>query len=489
MQLAGWFTVVVIVLEASLRVGLSLRVLLRGLPTAVTTSWIVLILVFPVVGSVAYLLVGESRIGRRRLLREGAVHPAYAEYLSQLRQKTEHMPKALSAVDRRLAQEAEVADGLPVLGGNDVELLADAGACFDAFLEAIDAAERWVMLEFFIWDTQGRVEEVAEALVRARGRGVECRVLVDAVGSRSFFRSEQARTLRDHGVSITAALPAGLGKAPLFRRVDHRNHRKLLVVDDRLAIVGSMNMADPACFKTKAGVGAWVDLMAIVRGPVVELLSLVTIRDWETEAREDLTERRDILRRCCLKAAGAMAVQVVPSGPGLGAGGKGGIHGLVLSAIYAADKRLTITTPYFVPEPSVVTALQSAARRGVEVVIIVPKRSDTVLTHFAGRAFFGELLEAGVQIAEFAGGLLHTKSIVVDDEIVLFGSVNLDPRSFYLNFELTTIVYDNDATRAIHARQQVYLQESTMIDPTAWRERALPKRLASNIAQLFSPVL
>ncbi len=490
MQFAGWLTVVVIVLEALLRVGLSLRVLLRGLPTAVTTSWIVLILVFPIVGSVAYLFVGESRIGRRRALRERAVHPTYTSYLAQLRQETEHMPRELSAVDLRIAREAEAANGLPVLGGNAVELLTDAAACFEAFIEAIDGAECRVVMEFFIWHTEGRVKEVAEAMARARERGVECRVLVDAVGGRSFLRSAQAQTLRAHGVQLAAALPARLGRTPLFRRIDHRNHRKLLVVDDCLAIVGSMNMADPACFKAKTGVGEWVDLMAVVRGPVVELISLVAIRDWEMEAREDLTAHRDSLRSKCPAPAGAMAVQVVPSGPVFGAGGvTGGIHALMLSAIYAADQRLTITTPYFVPDQSIITALQSAARRGVEVTLIVPARCDTVLTHYAGRAFFADLLDAGVHIAEFAGGLLHTKSIVVDDEIALFGSVNLDPRSFYLNFELTTIVYDNDATRAIHARQQAYLQQSTMIDPAAWRERSLSKRLASNIAQLFSPVL
>lgn len=486
MHLAGWLTAALIVLEVALQAGVSLRVLMRRLPTAVVTSWVVLILAFPVVGSVAYLLVGESRIGRRRARRERAVHPAYAAYLARLRAQTEHMPRELSPIDLRLAREAEATDGLPALGGNDVRLLADADSCFDAFVEAVDAAERSVMMEFFIWHGAGRVGEVVEALIRARTRGVDCRVLVDAVGSRAFLGGGQARALRAGGVRVASALPPRIGKTPLFRRVDHRNHRKLVVVDDCLAIVGSMNMADPAHFKPRAGVGRWVDLAAVVRGPAVELLSLVAIRDWEMEAHEDLTERRESLSGRCLAAAGAMAVQVAPSGPGIGAGS---IHALVLSTIYAAESRLTITTPYFVPDQSIITALQSAARRGVEVTVIVPARSDTRLTHHAGRAFFGDLLEAGVRIAEFGGGFLHTKSIVIDDEIALFGTVNLDPRSFWLNFELTTIVYDNDATRAVRARQEEYLKASTMIDLGVWRRRSLPKRLASNVAQFFSPLL
>jgi cardiolipin synthase len=486
MHLAGWLTAALIVVEATLQVGLSLRVLMRRLPTAVTTSWIVLILVFPIFGAVAYLLVGESRIGRHRLSRERAVHPTYAAYLDQLREHTEHMPSEMSAIDRRLAREAEAADGLPVLAGNEVRLLADADACFDQFVRMIDDAERSLLLEFFIWHPAGRVGEVAAALLRARGRGVECRLLVDAVGSRSFLRSGQAGELRAAGVRIAAALPPLIIRTPLLRRADHRNHRKLLIADDCTAVVGSMNMADPAHFKASAGVGRWVDLMAVVGGPVVELCSLICVRDWELETGDDLGALRDALRGRCLSPAGAMAVQVVPSGPALGVGS---IHALVLSAMYAAERRLTITTPYFVPDQSIVTALQTAARRGVEVTIVLPRRSDTVLTHHAGRAFFADLLDAGITIAEFAGGMLHTKSIVVDDEIALFGTVNLDPRSFWLNYELTVIVYDNAATRAIHERQQQYLRESTPVDPVAWRERSFGRRLGANVAQFFAPLL
>ena len=486
MHLAGWLTTALIVLEALLQAGLSLRVLMRRLPTSVTTSWIVLILFFPIVGMCAYLLVGESRIGRSRLRRERSVHPTYEGYIAHLRQSTEHMPAALSPVDERIAREAEAANGLPMLAGNDVRLLADTAACFDEFVRVIDSAERSLRLEFFIWHAAGRVCEVAEALCRAAGRGVECRLLVDAVGSRAFLRSRQAHQLRSAGVKIAAALPARIVGTPLFRRIDHRNHRKLLIADDSEAIVGSMNMADPACFKAKAGVGEWVDLMAAVRGPAVELCSLVAIRDWEVESGEKLDADRDALRGRCLSAAGEMALQVVPSGPELGAGS---IHALMLSAMYSAGRRLTITTPYFVPDQSVITALQSAARRGVEVTLIVPRRSDTVLTHHAGRAFFGDLLDAGVQIAEYGGGMLHSKSVVVDEEVALFGTVNIDPRSFWLNYELTVIVYDNAATRAVHERQLAYLAESQPIDGSTWHARSIPKRLAANVAQLFAPLL
>ena len=486
MHPVGWYAFTIIVLEALVQAGLALRVILRRLPTGIAASWIVLILAFPVAGSVAYLFVGESRIGRRRARRERTIHPTYDEYLRRLRARTLHIPRALSFMDARLAREVEAATGLPALGGNALEFLAGPAEFMSAVVEAIDAAQDDIMMEFFIWHPEGQVEEVAAALTRARARGVTCRLLVDAVGSRGFLRGRACRELRDAGVRVEPALPATLGRTPLFRRVDHRNHRKLVVIDERTAFVGSMNMADPARFKPRAGVGQWVDLMARVRGPIVEQYTLLFVRDWEMETDEPLADFREALEARIFEPAGDMSVQIAPSGPAIGLGT---IHALALSAIYAAESSLTITTPYFVPDQPVITALQSAARRGVTVTVIVPARSDTRLTHYAGRAFFQDLLDTGVRIAEFHGGMLHTKSIVVDEEIALFGTVNLDPRSFWLNFELTTLVYDDNIARALRARQEEYLRRSTLVRPEDWLRRPIFRKLACDVAQLFAPLL
>lgn len=486
MPFAGWLTALLLGLEIAVRIGLSVRVIMRRLPTGVTASWLVLILFVPIAGAVAYLLVGESRIGHRRYMRERNVHPEYASYLRRLRARTRHIPPDLSHVDARLAREVEVSSGLPVLGGNKVTFIQEPGELFQRLVEEIDRAERSVMLEFFIWHPEGRVRLVADALARAADRGVQIRLLVDAVGSRSFIRCPQHQELTRRGVKIAVALPAHIGRTPIFRRIDHRNHRKLVVVDDRIAIMGSMNMADPDCFKTGAGVGKWIDLMCTVEGPTVELFSLLLVRDWELETDENLADLRSVLETGAATEAGPVALQAVPSGPGVAAGS---VHALVLSAIYAAENELIITTPYFVPDQPIVTALQSAARRGVDVTIIVPRRSDTVLTHFAGRAFFDDLLAEGIRIAEFDGGLLHTKSITVDDELALYGTVNIDPRSFWLNFELTTIAYDDDIVAQLREIQRGYLESCRVIERDRWQERPFTRRLASNIAQLFAPLL
>lgn len=486
MEFAGWLTTTLIVVEALIRVALAGRVLMRRLPTAVTMSWLVLVLLLPIIGVAAYLLIGESRIGKRREHREQERHPAFREYLDRLCRETENVPSHLSATDARLSKEAEAVGGFPLLSGNDVRLIDTPQELFDETLALIDGAEDSLLLEFFIWWCGGRVDAVEEALIRAAKRGVACRVLVDAVGSRDFIRSRNVERLRAAGVRVTTALPPRLLRTPLLRRVDHRNHRKLIIVDDGVALVGSMNMADPDCFKTDAGVGPWVDLAAVVRGPVVEALSLLAIRDWETEDGEDTTALRESLSRRGPSVVGEMPVQVVPSGPGYGGAQ---LQSLVLAAIYEARERLVLTTPYFVPDQAVLTALQTAARCGAEVTLIVPVQGDSKLAHFAGRAFFIDLLEAGVRIAEYHGGLLHTKCMVVDDEVAMFGTANIDPRSFWLNFELTMMIYDNRATQALFERQQGYLEDSTFIELEEWRNRSLPARIASNIAQLFSPML
>jgi cardiolipin synthase A/B len=486
MELAGWLTTTLFIAELLVQLTVAARVLMRRLPTGATTSWLVLILLLPIFGAVAYLLVGESRIGHHRLRREREVHPAYAAYISRLRHETSRLPSSLSRIDERLSREAELVGGLPTLTGNDLRLLEGDDAFFREVLAMIEGAERSVWLEFFIWHSAGRVREVEAALARAAARGVACRVLVDAVGSRAFLRARAARSLRASGVRVVGALPPRIGRTPIVRRIDHRNHRKLVIVDDSVAMAGSMNMADPECFKSGAGVGRWIDLMAAVRGPAVETLALVAIRDWEAETGEDVREFRDSLASREISVAGEMPVQAVPSGPGLG---EAPVHALVLSAIYAAERELTITTPYFVPDQPVVAALQSAARRGVKTTVLLPARCDTVLTHNAGRAFFGDLLDAGVRVAEYHGGLLHTKSIIVDEEAAMFGTVNIDPRSFWLNFELTLMVYDNEATRLLAEVQERYLRDATLVDPERWRRRPVHRKVLANVAQLFSPLL
>lgn len=464
--------------------GLAVRILFRHLPVGTTLAWLIVLFVLPVFGPALYLFIGENRLGQKRAARWRIIHDLYREWQGRL--------KARAAVDwgqlhpraESLASHGESITGFVALQGHELELLPDWHSFIDALVADIEAAQSTCHLEFYIWDSAGRVGEVYTALARAAARGVICRVLVDDVGSGEFLKSREAAGLRKVGVKVVSSLPVGLFRM-LLVRMDLRNHRKIAVIDGEIGYTGSMNLVDPAYFKTSAGVGRWVDAMARLRGPAVEVLNGAFLEDWELETDEGMgiLETADIRS---VPEQGDAVVQVVPSGPGLN---RASIHQLLLSLLYSAERELVLTTPYFVPDESIMTALVSASRRGVAVTLNIPERLDSVLARFAGAACFEELLAAGVRIARYEPDLLHTKAITVDGRIAVMGSVNIDMRSLWLNFEISLFIYDQACAARVRALQQAYLHDSVELHPRAWRERPLTQRAAEGVLRLLGPML
>jgi cardiolipin synthase A/B len=286
-------------------------------------------------------------------------------------------------------------------------------------------------------------------------------------------------------VEVVEALPVGLLRA-LFVRIDLRLHRKIVVIDGAVAFTGSLNLVDPRFFKQGAGVGEWVDAMVQVTGPAVKLLELVFVWDWLIETGETLEGLIPADAATLPARTGDAVAQVLPSGPGYEGDA---IYQALLTAIYAARHELIMTTPYFVPDEALIGALQAAARRGVAVTLIIPERIDSVLVRYASRAYNDDLLSAGVRILRFHGGLLHTKSVVIDGDTTLFGTVNLDIRSLRLNFEVTLIASDAAFGGAVRELQLAYAAQSEPIDLARWRERGHFGRFLENSAQLVSPLL
>lgn len=468
-----------------IRLGLSLRVIMRGRPVGYTLAWLTVVSIFPLGGAVLYLLFGELRLGRRRAEWAARIHGPYRKWLADLNQRREVDWKPLGDACQSLSTLCDSAVGIPAMPANDVQLITDAAATFRSLMADIDAARRTVHLEFYIWAVGGDADLVVEALLRATARGVICRVLVDAVGSKEFLASEQCQRLQDGGVSLHAALPANLLRM-LFYRLDLRMHRKIVVIDGEIAYTGSQNLVDPRFFKQDAGVGQWVDAMVRMRGPAVESLGVTFLEDWELETGEGIEKLQQTGDVHEVADAGESAVQVIPSGPVLPVQA---IQAILLSAIYSARRELVLTTPYFVPDELLLTALLSAAGRGVKVTIILPERVDSRLVRMASQAHKGDLLAAGVHIMLFKGGLLHTKSVTVDDRLSLFGSLNLDPRSLQLNFEITMAIYDPDFTGRLRALQDSYIKDSTAMSRKRWEKRSFAVRFVDNAARLLSPLL
>jgi cardiolipin synthase len=483
MDTISWIAIDTFLLHWAVVVGLSLRVIMRRRPVGVSLAWIALIASVPLAGALIYLYIGENRISSRYLKRAAAIQDLYEVWKRSLRDHASVEGSALLPEAIPIQRQAASVVGFPAMSGNRLELLRDHVGVFRALIADIDRARSSCHLEFYIWHEGGLADEVLEAVLRAAGRGVVCRVLIDAVGSKAFLRAPAPARLRAGGVQLAAALPVGV--LPLSR-ADLRNHRKVVVIDGRIAYTGSQNLVDPRFFKQDEGVGQWIDAMVRMEGPAVEALAGAFIQDWEIVTGvglESLEPSHDVDP---VPRKGASTVQVVPSGP---VSRPLAILQLLLRGIYAARRELIITTPYFVPDESLLTALVSAAHSGVQVTLVVPARNDSRLVHFASRSFYDDLLAAGVRIAGFQGGLLHTKSMTIDGAFCAFGSVNMDMRSLWLNFEMTLFVYDRSFTTELREMQTGYLRDSELLDPQAWRARPTGQRLIESSVHLLSPLL
>jgi cardiolipin synthase len=247
-----------------------------------------------------------------------------------------------------------------------------------------------------------------------------------------------------------------------------------------------MNLVDPAFFKQDAGVGEWVDAMVRLEGSVVMPLAGTMIGDWILETGEPLSHVVESAGLGFVEPDGPADIQVIPSGPGQSGDC---LLQMILALIQAAQHELVLTTPYLVPDESLLRALRGAAGRGVDVRLIVPEKVDSFLTRYASRSFYDDLLDVGVEIYLYTRGLLHTKSIMVDGSMSMFGTVNLDMRSLWLNYEVALFVYEKEFAVQLRALQQSYLDDSTRLDKDTWEQRSFINRLLENTLRLASPLL
>jgi cardiolipin synthase len=280
---------------------------------------------------------------------------------------------------------------------------------------------------------------------------------------------------------VVEALPVGLVRRS-FGRIDLRNHRKIVVIDRAIGYIGSHNLAAKD-FKVKEKYAPWIDATMRVRGAVANDLQKIFVEDWYLETDESLMHFvGDSVRD---GSTPAMA-QVLGTGP---ATYENAMPQLILSLVHLAENEVVLTTPYFVPDEPSLTALLTAARRGVRTVLVVPEDNDSLLVKLASRKFYQRLLEAGVEIWHYRGGLLHAKTIVADGKTCLMTSANLDRRSFELNLEASLVVYDAETSRRLRAVQERYLAKSPRLDARAWYARPAWRRLIENAVGLLSPLL
>ncbi len=471
-------------LHILVQLALLVRVLLRPhRDPSSRIAWVVVIVAMPIAGIAAYILLGEVNVGRRRVRRMQAVMDEMPRMSDAPGADAKDLDPEVPQRHVHLFRVGRSISRFDAVGGNSGRLMPDSDGTIDAMVEDIDGAQEHVHLLFYIWLPDNNGRRVAEALKRAAARGVVCRAMADDLGSRLMISSPHWQAMADAGVKLARALPIG---NPLLRvisgRIDLRNHRKIVVIDDRVTYCGSQNCADPA-FLVKVKYAPWVDAVIRFEGPIARQNQHLFAADWMAHTGEDL---KALLRRPIMVSQRGFPAQVIGTGPTVR---YSAMPEMFESLVYSARRELVVTTPYYVPDDPLQAALCAAAQRGVSTTLVFPARNDSWVVAAASRSYYADLLAAGVRIFEYPGGLLHTKSLTLDGEVTLIGSANMDRRSFDLNYENNILFCDSGLTADMRRRQDGYIAESLpvgaeMVEGWTWR-----RRLWNNAVAMLGPVL
>ncbi|HWJ68281.1 MAG TPA: cardiolipin synthase [Nocardioides sp.] len=446
-------------------------------------AWLLLIMVEPIIGFAIFLMFGRARLGTRRITRQKTAIAAIRERAEALPLSFDH--SRLPAPIARVADLNRHLGALPLTGGNEVQLWPDYRGLVTEMAREVDRARSHVHVEFYITTWDEVTDPFFQALVRATERGVDVRLLFDHIGSRRIpGHRRTVRRLRRTSIDWHPMLPI----KPLrgrFRRPDLRNHRKILVVDGSVGFTGSLNLTEPGYNKpANHRLGReWVELMVRLEGPVVGALNSVFASDWYVETGE-VVDLVPVFGEPDARPDEVFDVpcQVVPSGPGIVA--ENNLR-MFTTLIYAATERISLTSPYFVPDESLLYAVTTAAERGLDVELFVSEVSDQFLVGHAQASYYKALLQAGVRIYQYpAPAILHSKHFTIDDQIAVVGSSNMDMRSFALNYEVSLMMPDPAVVARMREVEDSYRAISRELTLDDWARRPARTRYVDNLARL-----
>ncbi len=459
-----------VLIDGAIVVVLVPRIVVQRRDSAATMAWVFLILLLPIGGAVSYHFLGTRRMRLRQIRR--------AQIKQALTPEQERLDAALVTFrpDDEDEPLAEI-DRTEATVGNEVQVLQHGDLTFRSIEEAIRAATSYVHVEFYIFHPDATGMRLIDAMVERARAGVEVRLLVDAVGARD-LRPKGAPPLIAAGGKFAEFLPVSLITRPFS--VNFRNHRKIVVVDGKVGFIGGMNVGDEYRGRTEE-FGNWRDTHVRLRGPAVLRLQEIFAEDWGFASGEYCVGDRYLPAP---ERPGSVVVDVVDSGPDRTAEK---IYRRLFVAMTRSVERIWLTTPYFIPDRAILVALMTAAERGVDVRLLLPGWSDHPFVLYAGRSHYPELLEAGVKIYEYQRGMLHAKTMVVDDEWVTIGSANMDRRSFLLNWEANLIMVDQALAGRMAQRFLLDLEQCVLI--TTPFEKTAYERFRGGLCHLMSPLL
>ncbi|MFG6493655.1 cardiolipin synthase [Microbacterium sp. P03] len=478
---ATWWLIVVFVFDIIVRVAAIIIVPRNRRPTA-AMAWLLAIYFIPLIGVFLFLLIGNPRLPRKRRRQQHQIN-TYIQETSEHLDFGTHRPRApewftsLVTMNRNLG-------AMPLAGDNTAHLISDYQTSLDTMADAIRTAKQYVHVEFYILQTDDATDNFFRALEEVAARGVTVRVLLDHWANRGkpYYRKTLKR-LDAMGAQWHLMLPVQPFKGK-YQRPDLRNHRKLLVIDGAEAFMGSQNVTDSTYNLPKnirRGLH-WVDLMTRLEGPVVASVNAVFLSDWYSETNEVLTDEIDLFN--VGSGPGELDCQVVPSGPGFD--GENNLR-LFAGLLYAAQRRISVVSPYFVPDESLLLAITTACQRGVDVELFVSEEGDQAMVYHAQRSYYETLLRAGVTIRMYRKPyILHTKCFTIDDEVAVIGSSNMDMRSFGLNMEISLLVRGEEFVAEMREVEDIYRGLSRELTLEEWLKQPLRSTVLDNLARLTS---
>ncbi|MBB2976898.1 cardiolipin synthase [Microbacterium endophyticum] len=477
----AWWLVLIFVTDIIVRILAVIIVPRNRRPTA-AMAWLLAIYFIPFVGVLLFLVIGTPKLPRKRRLKQEAIND-YIRSTSAGLQLGTLRPDAPDWFTSLVRLNSNLG-ALPLSGDNEATLISDYQTSLDTMADAVRQAENYVHVEFYILQSDVATNNLFQALEEAAARGVVVRVLLDHWANRGkpYYRQTLAR-LDTMGAHWRLLLPVQPLKGK-YQRPDLRNHRKLLVIDGNVAFMGSQNATD-STYNLKKNIKRglhWVDLMARVEGPVVNSINAVFLSDWYSETDEILSDEINLFEVSNLP--GDLDCQIVPSGPGFEFQNN---LKLFLSMLYAADHKIIMVSPYFVPEESLLLAITAACQRGVHVELFVSEEGDQAMVYHAQRSYYEALLRAGVEIWMYRKPfILHSKSLTIDEEVAVIGSSNMDMRSFGLNLEISMLVRGTEFVADMRRVEDKYRSLSRRLTLEEWNKQPLRSTVLDNLARLTS---
>lgn len=472
-----WIYTVLMILYAVTILSTIVIIISENRSPVKSLAWITVLVLLPAVGMVLYIFFGRnikntSRVSRRlkrRLKRRESIR----------RITPRQLPYGSRNV--QVIRMAHSMTGAMFYEGNDAVFYDNGRDKFDALLRDIAAAQRYIHLQYYIISDDDIGTRLADALIERARAGVKVRVIYDHVGSYG-TRKRYFRRLADAGIEAYPFFKVIF--PPFGTRINWRNHRKLVIIDGTIGYIGGMNVADR--YVTGGRFGHWQDMHLRVTGPVVAAINVSFYVDWTMFMGKEMPPEVIETEEVCAAPSGQMGMQMLTGGP---TEQWSNISYMLHKAIASARRRVYVMTPYFLPNESLLRALQVAALSKADVRIIIPRRSDSDMLRWASCSYIRECISAGIKIYMYYDGMLHSKVVLTDDEFVTVGSTNFDFRSFEHNFEGNLLIYSRDFNERMSRHFEETMRHSTRINPHEWSQRPLADKAMESLMRLFAPIL